>query len=105
MLNISMKTAYVRVVCDITCKWGEEPPRYRVYVNDELFAERTWIWKDVQLEESLQIEAPFGAYPVRFENVDPDRGSFKFRNIRVEHGPGRIRTFDNVTLIEVHDEG
>jgi hypothetical protein len=74
-----------------------------VYVNEELFSERTWIWKDIYLEESLQIQAPFGAYLLRFENVDPDCGNFKMRNVRVQEGPGKIKTFDDKIYIEVHD--
>ena len=98
-----MQTQYVRVVCDISGRCSQ-PARYRVYVNEELFSERTWIWKDIYLEESLQIQAPFGAYLLRFENVDPDCGNFKMRNVRVQEGPGRIKTFDDKIYIEVHDE-
>jgi hypothetical protein len=75
-----------------------------VYVNEELFSERTWIWKDSYLEEALQIQAPSGAYLLRFENVDPNFGNFKMRNVRVQEGPGKIKTFADKIYIEVHNE-
>jgi len=81
-----MSTKFVRVVCDVTCGWSGTPPRYRAYVNDELFTERTWIWTDSYLEELLQIQAPPGKYIIRYELVDPDSARLKVKNIRVEAG-------------------
>ena len=54
-----MTKQFVRLLSDIYCDWEGLPPIYRVFVNDELFAERTWIWQDssIYLEELLQIEA------------------------------------------------
>jgi hypothetical protein len=57
-------------------------------VNDELFAERTWIWQDVCLEESLQIQAAPGKYTVRVELLDTEHATIKMRNLRVDKGPG-----------------
>ena len=51
-----MQTEFVIAKCDVYCKWTGPYPRYRCYVNDELFSERTWIWQDVYLEENLQIQ-------------------------------------------------
>jgi len=90
-----MLTHYVRILCDIYCKSEGTPnPRYRVFVNDELFAERTWIWQDVYLEEALQIEARPGLYPIRIELVEPNVGKLKVKNIRVDHGPAVLRKGD-----------
>ena len=75
-----MKTIPVSVTCDVTAKVHAQPFRYRVYVNNELFAERTWIWQNVYLEEMLPISAPAGIYPIRFETVDPENGRIKVRN-------------------------
>ena len=85
-----MTTQYIRVLCDVHCKCLEQSPRYRVYVNDELFTERTWIWEGVYLEESLQIEAPPGKYPIRIELVNPDSAILKVKNMRVDHGNAAI---------------
>ena len=72
------------VTCDVTAKVHAQPFRYRVYVNNELFTERTWIWQGVYLEEMLPISAPAGIYPIRFETVDPENGRIKVRNHRTD---------------------
>jgi hypothetical protein len=83
---------FVVAVCDVRCKWSEPtpPPRYRCYVNDELFVERTWIWPDMYLEESLQILAEPGKYQVRYELVDPHEVSIEFSNLRIVQGPAML---------------
>jgi hypothetical protein len=88
-----MSQHFVRVLCDVYCDWaGFEPPTYRVYVNDELFAERTWIWdNDYYLEELLQIEASPGLYDIRHELVPPHVANLRVENMRVEHGPAKIK--------------
>lgn len=85
-----MQYQEIQVVCDVYCKWREDPPTYRCWVNNELFAERTWIWKDVYLEEQLQIRAPAGQYTVKYELVNNTSGGLKVRNIRVIDGPAHM---------------
>ena len=83
----SVNTKFIKILFDIHCKHkGENLPAYRVYVNDELFTERTWIWHEHYLEEMLQIDAPPGRYQVRVEAVRPVGGKFKCYNQRVEIG-------------------
>jgi hypothetical protein len=55
-----------------------------------LFAERTWIWQDVYLEESLQLLAEPGKYTVRVELLDTEHATIKMRNLRVDTGPAVI---------------
>lgn len=82
-----MVTKSVKILCDLHCKWEGEPPRYRLFVNDELFTERTWIWNEFYLEEAVPIEAPPGRYQVRYVLVPGyDNCKFKVRNIRLVHG-------------------
>jgi hypothetical protein len=92
-----VNTKFVKVSFDIDCKWkGGLAPAYRVYVNDELFAERTWIWRDHYLTELLQISAEPGKYNVRVESVKPVGGKFKIRNHLVEYGTAQW--IDHTTL-------
>ena len=84
-----METRFVKAVFDIDCEWAGLPPIYRIYVNDELFTERTWIWTDSYLEEILQIESPPGQCRIRLESVGPDLAQFSIRNHRIEYGSGR----------------
>jgi hypothetical protein len=96
-----MNKKFVRVLADVHCDWEGLNPIYRVYVNDELFAERTWRWTDSYLEEMLQIEAPPGKYALRWELVPPHLAQLRVENIRVDHGPANIK---NNELLRIYDE-
>lgn len=85
-----MDKKFVRVLADIHCEWEGLDPIYRVYVNDELFAERTWVWSGAYLEEMLQIEAPPGEYAIKVELVPPHLATLRVENIRVDYGPGTV---------------
>jgi len=85
-----METYFVRASFDLDCKWEGIPPVYRIYVNDELFTERTWTYEsDLYTRQVLQIQAPTGKYMVRVEPVGPCLAQFTVSNNRVDHGPGR----------------
>ena len=98
-----MKTNFVRVLCDVHCDWEGLPPTYRVHVNGELFAERTWDYgNDIFLEEMLQIQAPPGHYDINFELVKPHLATLQVKNIRVDYGPGtahknQVRIYDEIS--------
>jgi hypothetical protein len=75
------------VVCaDVSVEWQGAPPNYRVYVGNEMFTERTWIWQEQYLEERLVVNAPPGKYNLRWELVPPAQGKIEVTNIRIEHG-------------------
>ena len=85
----------VHIQIDLHCKWERTPPTYRLYVNDELFCERTYIWQAGEyLSENLLLEAPSGNYTVSVET--PSDFNFKLRNLRCTHGNAQI--IDNETF-------
>ena len=86
-----MNKKFVRVLADVHCDWEGLNPTYRVYVNDELFTERTWRWTTEYLEEMLQIEAVPGNYNLRWELVPPHLAQLQVKNIRVNYGPGEVK--------------
>jgi hypothetical protein len=75
---------------EVHCDWAGTPPVYRLYVNDELFSERTYIWPDKYLEEVVSIEAPPGDYVVRHN------GTLTAKNPKVTIGTAEF--VDNNTL-------
>lgn len=91
----------MRVLADVDCEWEGLEPAYRIYVNNELFAERTWRWTDCYLEEILQIEAEPGKYYLRWELVQPHLAKITVKNVRVDFGPANIK---NNTLLRILDE-
>jgi len=96
-----MTKKFVRVLADVHCDWEGLDPTYRVYVNDELFAERTWCWSDAYLEEMLQIEAEPGKYQLRWELVPPHLAQLRVENVRVDTGTANIK---NNTILRILDE-
>ena len=95
-----MARQFIRLLADVHCEWEGLSPVYRAYVNDELFAERTWIWTDHYLEECFQIEAEPGEYHVHYELVPPHLAALTVTNFRVDYGPG---TVDN-NVLRIVDE-
>lgn len=95
-----METKFVKAVFDIDCDWAGLPPVYRVYVNDELFTERTWIWTDNYLEEILQIQAVPGRYRIKLESVGPDLAKFTVGNHRIEYGSGQWISADCIEIFQ-----
>ena len=94
-----MQTKSVQVQCDVYCKWDGSDTRYRVYINNELFTERSWIWsgKEYYLEEIITIEAPPGLYKIKYELLEPSDSKLKIRNMRVASKNAAIHE-DQTTL-------
>ena len=86
-----MNRYFVQVLADVDCEWEGLDPVYRVYVNEELFAERTWRWTDAYLEEMLQIEADPGEYRLRWELVLPCLARLTVSYVRVDLGPASVK--------------
>lgn len=87
-----MNRRSVIVRADVDIHWKKQPPNYRIYVNDELFSERTWIWQEEYLEEVLAIHAEPGDYNLRWEIVPPFKGQITVSNPRVEQCAGAYIT-------------
>jgi hypothetical protein len=95
-----MRNQFVKLHLDLHCDWKRTPPTYRLYVNHEMFTERTYIWGGTQyLQEVLQLNAPPGRYTIRVDNLgDPDC-VFKMRGLVADQGPVRVidsKTFEIV---------
>lgn len=92
-----MKNQYVKLHLDLHCDWKRVPPIYRLYVNHELFTERTYTWGGTQyLQEVLQLKAPTGKYTVRIDNLGDSDCQFKIRNLTADMGP--VRVIDSKTF-------
>jgi hypothetical protein len=99
MVNSFMNKRFVKVVCDVYCNWDGKPPRYRAYVDNELFVERTWIWQHAHLQESFQIEAWPGKYNIRYELLGK-HATLQTRNYRVEYGSATVNELGELVIAE-----
>ena len=89
-----MSKKYVCVTIDLHCEWEGLNPAFRVYVNDELFTERTWRWENSYLEETLQLRTEPGDYQITYEIVPPHLATLTVTNLRIVSG--------NATLINAN---
>lgn len=97
-----MRNKFVKFSFDLFCDWKRQPPTYRVYVNNELFTERTYIWGGTQhLQEVLQLSAPPGKYNIRVDNLGDPECQFKVRNLKIDNGSARV--IDSKTIEVVHE--
>lgn len=86
-INTCVDTTFVKLNVDLKCQWEGLEPDYRIYIDDEMFTERTYRWNDpFYLREILQVEAvPNTEYLVQLKPVGPQLADFNFTNPRVEY--------------------
>ena len=96
-----MSREHVMVKCDVYCDWQDQPPVYRLFVGNELFVERTYVWQKQYLEESIPVCAGPGKYEIRYELVEPSQAKLQIKNLRVDSGPPGARIMKN-TLLRIY---
>ena len=85
--------SYVCVDVDIWCKYNEAPPTYRVYLDDELLTERTFIWdsKNQYIREHIEVDVEPGYHEVKVINCSGSKVEFIMNNVMVNGKPSRPR--------------
>ena len=71
---------------DVYCqRKSNNEPAYRVYVNDDLLTERTWIWPayEVYIKENLVVELDSNNNKIVLESIGIDPSNIVFRNVTV----------------------
>lgn len=78
----------VRLDVDIHCDAATSQPVYRVYVNQDLYTERTWIWPsyEIFIREHLVADLPPGLNQIRIEKVSGD-GNFRVERFTINGVP------------------
>jgi hypothetical protein len=89
----------VSVTADVYCRWSGPPPIYRLYVSDELFSERTFVWENGYLTECFHVRAEPGDYRLRYETVTEGTASISVENLRVSAGADTAYIQDNILRI------
>ena len=92
----------VRITADIYCDRSFKPlefatdaqKSYRVYVDDDLLTERTYIWdnKELFVQENIIVDIPPGVHEFRIVPAYPYFNVFSFKNFTVN---GELRHVDN----------
>lgn len=76
----------VEVQFDLYCHWSQKEPAYRVYVDNDLITERTFIWPGFQnyVRETFAIAVKHGEHQLRVENLNPESAKFTVKRVRVD---------------------
>lgn len=73
-------------------------PKYRIYANNELITERTWIWQTTYfLDEMFWIEVNSDTVDIELTEhwLAKNAGSFKISNIRINEKPATFTIKNN----------
>lgn len=78
---------------------GSGTGRYRIWVDNQLMTERTWVWSpDYIIRERVPLRVKTGQHHLRVENLDPDNFSVSINNTKLDgdaihlHEGTRFRT-------------
>ena len=69
------------------CEWNDYPPAYRLYFNDTLLTERTYIWDNEEdvLQENLTVEADKSIpHTITIEPIGQQTGRFQVKELDSE---------------------
>lgn len=85
-----MRTVSIKL--DVWCDYVGDPPIYRVYVDDELLTERTFIWssKDQYIREHIEVNLEPGKHTVSIHGGCeewPNISKFRAGLIQVDGNP------------------
>lgn len=80
--------ALTTLTIEVYCNRGEGEPSYRVFVDDEMLTERSWVWPayEIFITENIEVDLPPGAHrlSVRECNCDP---VFHTQNMTINGAP------------------
>lgn len=76
--------ALVPISIDVYCTSGEQNPAYRVYVDDDLLTERSWVWPtyEVYIKEIIEVDLEPGTHYLRIDQI-AGTGKFTTKNFVV----------------------
>ena len=84
------------VTFEVWCKYSQEWPAYRIYVDNELLTERDYRWKnpkDVIVERIPLLTIP-GPHYLKLENLTPKFSEFEIKNFQVNKRNSVYRLHD-----------
>ena len=84
----------LRIEVDVLCDWQTDPQAYRLYVDDDLYTERTYIWRNPHqwVREILVAELDSGEHTIRIEPVNADFNGFDLVNFAIDD---KFQTLEN----------
>jgi hypothetical protein len=80
--------AVTSLTVDVYCTRSEGSPSYRIFVDDELLTERTWVWPAYEnyVTEHVDVDVAAGAHRLEVKECNCD-AVFYVQNITVNGKP------------------
>jgi len=82
----------VSISFSVYCKWVVTPPGYRIYVDNDLLTERTYIWRNDEqyVKEHVLVELEPGVHTLEIIPVNPDISRFKIHDLKIDNVPDAL---------------
>jgi hypothetical protein len=83
--------ALIQLTADVYCNRSEGEPSYRVYVDDELLTERSWIWPgyEIFIREYIDVDVEPGAHRLTIRECNCD-AVFEVKDMRANDSPIQV---------------
>lgn len=87
----------LKIEVDILCEWQTEPQAYRLYINDDLYTERTYVWRNPNqwVREMLVAELAHGKHTIKILPVNGKFHGFKLANFAIND---KLQDLENGTF-------
>ena len=90
----------------LLCNWrGDTPPEYRLYIDNELVAERSYIWDNsvFAVEERIPLNIEPGPHHLYVRNLSPELGEFIVEDFKINDKERVYRLADSRFVINPDD--
>jgi hypothetical protein len=89
----------IEITIDVFCHWLVTKHDYRIYVDDDLLTERTYLWTNPNefVREHIVVYLEPGEHTIRLEPVNPLFKGFRYENFHLNKQ--RIDPVNNRFLI------
>jgi len=83
------------ITVDVYAHWGEKPPKYRVFVDNNLLTERDFLWSgsDTYVRENIIVNLEAGPHQLLIQQINTD-GVIQPKNVTID---GVASSMDFVT--------
>lgn len=87
----------LRIEVDVLCDWQSEPQAYRLYINNDLYTERTYIWRNPNqwVREILVAQLESGQHTIKVQSVNSEFNGFRLANFAIDN---KFQTLENGTF-------
>ena len=77
----------IRIEVDVLCDWQSEPQAYRLYIDNDLYTERTYIWHNPNqwVREIMVAELESGQHTIKLLPVNSKFSGFRLSNFAINN--------------------